>query len=840
MSDLKKPQIARVTPYQDNDVVQVFGDNLDKDTVLYVWYNNTSALGSDIYLDDLLTDGMSGKKAELSALHTADSSRLGHEEENLPEVPPEDSIILYPDDVCERAIYFGEKAGPNFENGVYKRAKSSTAVMWLKNAAGFSAPYIANRPEIWNTSVKEIIPGGNISIYGGNFGEVVHFSDGTNFSKIGIIKNCETGEIIPLIGVMNTSYLFDAHKYTADFKIPENTPDGDYELFMHSGQCGIFGWSKGYKITVRKEYTLNDFFRTRWNRAALEELTMPECQVISIKAEALTPFADYADKIQQAIDALEDKGGIVYLDAGTFPISHEIIIKKNVVLLGSGKGTLIKAAQNKNFNCSWENVEFSTATDLRRGWANDWKRHFIDHNMHFAVRMEDHSGIESLSIDIGDGIDVGILVASKNSQIADKVFINMVDIDNKGRHAFELNGMSCATSAGILVGARTYELTIFSCNVTALTPIRIMPSRHTYAKIINNNFINRPRQFDESALCGLRHSIISNNLFENGRRGFVTNEGISHCWVFQNRCVDVNRAICALENFMSEHGQGEWSGKASAVGKNYIEIDTEEDIMNYTLGLPYNDRFDKFERFLFIIDGKGLGQYRKVIAVEEKGNVKRVILDSDWNVLPDADTGFTIVYGTHHNLWVDNSVQLCNGHSQFIWGCGFENIIAGHQMDVAAGIRLYASRHNSSMPDYTGQSIAVCAFNTIIKCQSRTSGMGLRMDGTAIRDIEDPKWDIFRNTRGIFGNCIKDCAFDGSESLLYAKNLHWDDEAYQSGIMIDGAYNRVVNNRIMGYETPVAICNDGEGNCFARNNYKGEITRFIGNGKPIGVDTKFK
>ena len=355
MSDLKKPQIAKVTPYQDNDVVQVFGDNLDKDTVLYVWYNNTSSLGSDIYLDDLLTDGMSGKKAELSALHTADSSRLGHEEENLPLVPPEDSIILYPDDVCERAIYFGEKAGPNFENGVYKRAKSSTAVMWLKNAAGFSAPYIANRPEIWNTSVKEIIPGGNISIYGGNFGEVVHFSDGTNFSKIGIIKNCETGEIIPLIGVMNTSYLFDAHKYTADFKIPENTPDGDYELFMHSGQCGIFGWSKGYKITVRKEYTLNDFFRTRWNRAALEELTMPECQVISIKAEALTPFADYADKIQQAI--------------------HEIIIKKNVVLLGSGKGTLIKAAQNKNFNCSWENVEFSTATDLRRGWANDWKRH---------------------------------------------------------------------------------------------------------------------------------------------------------------------------------------------------------------------------------------------------------------------------------------------------------------------------------------------------------------------------------------------------------------------------------------------------------------------------------
>ena len=58
--------------------------------------------------------------------------------------------------------------------------------------------------------------------------------------------------------------------------------------------------------------------------------------------------------------------------------------------------------------------------------------------------------------------------------------------------------------------------------------------------------------------------------------------------------------------------------------------------------------------------------------------------------------------------------------------------------------------------------------------------------------------------------------------------------------MIDGAYNRVVNNRIMGYETPVAICNDGEGNCFARNNYKGEITRFIGNGNPIGVDTKFK
>ena len=849
MSNKKVPEIARISPYRDNDVIQIFGENFDKNTKLYLWYNDEGSLGTDILVDHLFTDDMASAKADIFKKHGADCSKLGFEEENLPLTPPEQALVFDADDVCGKVIYFGEKDGPNPDaNGRIIRAKSSTAVAWLKNEAGFSKPYIANRPEIWNQSVKETVPGGNIDVYGGNLGEVVHFSDGTNLPKLGVIKSCETGEVKPLIGLMTTAYLFDAHKYYAQFRVPEDIKPGEYEIYIHSGQCGIFGWSKPSKLTIIPKYDLNAYFRSRWNRAAVESMEMPEAKVKTISADPANPFLDYADAIQSAVDEMHKAGGgIVYLTAGTFPISHEIIVRDNVILMGSGKGTLIKTTTNKNFFCTWDGVLFSTAVDKRRGWANDYRPAFVEHGMNFMIRMCSDSGLQDLSIQMGNGGNTAVLIANRESQCANNVFINSVDIDNLGLLEYELSGMSCATSVGILCGSRTDELTIFSCNVTGLVPIRILPSRHTFAKIINNNFHCRPRQFDETAFAGLRHSVVTNNLFEGGRRAFVSNEGLSNNWIFQNRSFDGDRATCALENFMSEHGMGEWTGYAKEVGKDFIQIDTEMDIMCFTPGIPYNDRFDKYDRYLFIIDGRGLGQYKRIIRVEETGTVKKILLEENWEVLPDDTTVFAIVYATHHNLFVDNTVALGSGHSQFIWGAGFENVIAGHHMDLAAGIWLHSTHMETSpyaaLKGTTSILVGVNAFNTIIRSRTRSSGMGIKIESISRgekdkKELTEPKWAMFRGTRGVFGNCIKDCAFDGTEGLLYVKNLYSEDEEFPTCILLDGAYNRVVNNHIRGYKTPITLCNDCVGNCFARNHFSGEEQRFVGRGKACGIDAK--
>ena len=722
--------------------------------------------------------------------------------------------------------------------------------MWLENEMGISKPQIANRPEIWNISFDKICRGDRITLFGEALGNPVHFSDGGNAPKRAAIKNIETGECFKLDSAGTTGYTFDIHKHMAEYHVPMEAPLGKYNLYVRSGTCGRFGWSEPYQFEIVEANSLNYYFRTKWNRSSDACPEMPKCEVKTIYNDDPSPLADYADKIQSAIDSLEN-GGLVLLTSGTFPISKTISIKPNVVVLGAGKSTVIKAAEGREFdgNIILDSV-FSAKPAKLRGWANDWRELYIESRTGTAIRLCTDAGIEGVTVEMGGGINVGILVADDKIDTANNVFISKVEVQNYGVSQFVRKDKALVMNAGLLVGAKTKDLVVWGCTFAATQPIYILPSRHTFAKIMNNDFLCRPRQVNETMLAGLRNSIISGNLFADGRRAFVTNQGFSHNWVYQNRVTGIDRAEGALEAFMSEHGNGEWSGHGVAFGENYVDIECNYDIMKLSKGVPYKERFYHYQRFLFVFDGRGFSQYRKIIDVIEDGTKKRLILDKPWNVVPDETSALSILFGTHHNLWVDNNTSLSNGHSQFVWGCGFENVVAGHCMELSAGVR-FQSYHlyddvssdlliNASYEKTVTKSISVgvLAFNKIIRCQTKASGMAVRMQSNDLPN-EDPEiWSEFNKTRGVFGNTIKSCAFDGScDALNYAKNLH-HLKPITSGILLDGAYNRIVDNYLFAFKKPIAFINDCEGNMVSRNEFRGEEARVVGNAKVCGRDVK--
>ena len=122
------PEISRINPFEGSDIVQIFGENFDKYTELYVWYNKNAKLN---YIN-LLTSAFAGDKEgannykrTLAKELPMDCEGIDNIEPFLPELPPEDSIVLKPNDVFERVIYFGEEAGENPDkNGVWRRAST--------------------------------------------------------------------------------------------------------------------------------------------------------------------------------------------------------------------------------------------------------------------------------------------------------------------------------------------------------------------------------------------------------------------------------------------------------------------------------------------------------------------------------------------------------------------------------------------------------------------------------------------------------------------------------------------------------------------------------------------
>ena len=848
----KMPEIARISSFEGDDIVQIFGENLDKDTKLYVWQNKDSSDKKGADLTNIEFEGGADAalryKMELAKNNTApitEENANGKIDTLLPLTPPEDALVFDANDVADKVIYFGEEPGPQPVDGKYKRVEGVTSVVWLKNSAGFSKPCIVNRPEIWNLSENETYPGGHISIYGINFGRPATFSDGTHFAKISMLRNRKTGELIRTIAVEETGYWHNVQKFTADFIVPENAPDGEYDLFVHSGKCGIFGWSEPVTLTVRSELSLTDYYRTKWNRMAGSNPARPKCNIIKLASDN-SPVSDYADRMQKAIDELSSSGGgILALSAGTYSISKTVYVRPGVVLLGSGNSTVIKAAEDTLFYTDWSTVKFAVRPDKARGWANDWYEHYLKHRQAALLVLEGNCGTDSIRLELGDGANMGIVVANGETTQADNVFVNKTEIDACCLSELEHDGLYGAICAALVVGARTNNFVAWSSKFISTYCVQILPARHENMVIVNNEINCHPRQVGESHISGIRHSIVANNTFIGGRRAFTGQGGLSYNWIYQNRVVDTARAPGAEENYMSEHGGGEWNGKAVAFGKNYITVEENsiEDIFIHGKGEDVQKILDCYNRFVFVLCGRGFGQYFKVVDVQKADEGKyNIIFDKDFNVLPDDTTRYSMMFGTHHNLWIDNNTTISNGHSQFVWNCGFENMIVGHQMEMAAGIYMHSlAGDNHSKRGLFKKLKCVVAFNTFAGCQTRSSGVGLKFTLTSNFENFDGKegFEDYNYTGGTFGNCVRSCVFDGAEGQMYVKNSPcWDEEKYPVGIHISGAFNRVVGNKVRGYDTSYALLGNYPGNCFARNYETGESKKFMGTGKAIGVDVK--
>ncbi len=245
--------------------------------------------------------------------------------EHSQEAGPDETLFLVGTNLTQEVLVWGTH--PDTPKGQAVKAKVQLAtdgylavtvpehafdgpmVLAVKNAAGCSAPIVINAPQPWWTTQvaaaqhasgwlsSSVSEGTTLRIFGRN---LACRPDG----RKAFVWLCAPGKPGRWLTVTETG------KYTLTCSLPAEIEPGSYELFVHGGRGGDWGWGGPLRLDVAKP-------------------------CVRPKAEKRLKAGD---DIQSALDALAERGGgSVRLPPGHFQFIGTLRIPANVTLAGAGR-----------------------------------------------------------------------------------------------------------------------------------------------------------------------------------------------------------------------------------------------------------------------------------------------------------------------------------------------------------------------------------------------------------------------------------------------------------------------------------------------------------------------
>lgn len=194
-----------------------------------------------------------------------------------------------------------------------ERAPDGVLVAAVKNAAGWSAPIVINAPQPWWCWPNRVLPGAEVRVFGRN-----------------LARRPDFGAAFVYLAQTNKGGLWApgtrASKYEIGFRVPADLKPGDYDLWVHAGTGGGYGWGSPLRLTVLPE--------PREGSSGLSALFRKR----SAARRDVKPGADRGELQRVLNQAGAEGGGEVNLAEGRYVFSGTLRIPENVSLNGAGKG----------------------------------------------------------------------------------------------------------------------------------------------------------------------------------------------------------------------------------------------------------------------------------------------------------------------------------------------------------------------------------------------------------------------------------------------------------------------------------------------------------------------
>jgi len=559
-------------------------------------------------------------------------------------------------------------------------ARAGEDILWVKNAAGFSKPWLAHSAQPWWVNPARAQPGQKIRIFGRNMN-----------GRLAALREIGSTEVqkVKITGSGRHAM------YEVEAVLPDDVKAGEYELFAHNGTGGAAGWGGPLKLTIRApQNKVKKYLNAKEYGAQGDGV------------------ADDTDALRRVLETAARDGAHVLLPAGCYALSQTLELPVGVSIKGVGMGaTTLQVLAEKPMQGGWPRAaEFE-------GYAHDWYPSLKDGSAAPMVWMRHNSSLSDLSLQYGPGVAFGVLVA-RGKGVAEDIRIERVRIVANQQSA------SWVPSVPVFLAGNTYGLVIADNEFTGLGAIDCPANSHTQAYIGRNDFrCSPPHVVNTIFLRGFKDSIIENNYSAFGLRNFSCQLGTKlgkHENPEKQPDAGVSSYHVALmgnmfyNNSPRRHNDGETmyeSGSAFWKG-NVMKAEAKSVTV---AGEPFG--CDMSEAYVLILDGRGLGQYRQVLSNTKSA----LLLDRPWDLIPDSSTYCMVGAFFADTLWIDNTEEHTANWTGF-WGNNVGHVIDGHVLRDGVGFYLWA---------WDNENLSAVAFVDIIGSRTIERG-GIRFVGTPV------------------------------------------------------------------------------------------------------------
>ena len=546
----------------------------------------------------------------------------------------------------------------------------SEYMIWPANAAGTGAPAVVNATEAWWVGPNVATRGDTVSVYGRN---LIHGTTGTA-SHVYIQKAGASG-----IWATVTA----ANPYKVDFTVPASLADGAYEVWVHNGRGGHYGWSGPIALTVNDGMTWSSHtYNVKSYGAMGDGVTDDEAAINT----ALTAAA-------------ADPWSTLYLPTGTYMVSEGFIAWSKVRWMGDGATkTFIKA--NANF------VKPATGGGPRN----------------YCLLFSPSGGmsnivVENLTLDCNGNLNgylnapvylrgnsdmqfIGVTIQAKGYGIADFHLSTRLLLQNCN---------FIGTGSGIFFGTAS-QVRVEGCNVYGTNDANTLLTSWGGDSISYTN------------TTGQDYDNTTNDGWAQGRFIYGSSQWGSNRNIYIGNCTTTALAVRPACGDQNSGEQLLWESATLYTGTPLLATTT-------TVAFPVNTFFSNAGLAAGIYDavitnGTGLGQHRKIVA--SVGST--ITVAPAWNVAPDA-TSTVIIAGVVSNCAVSqNSLQGKSTYATQVtasagiqpYGNAFDFVADGNTISqVRTGIGFWG------MSDATQTPLSIsCAYfnyianNSVNHCES--------------------------------------------------------------------------------------------------------------------------
>jgi polygalacturonase len=639
-------------------------------------------------------------------------------------------------------------------------------LIWPNNEAGTGAPAVVNATETWWIGPNVATRGDTVSVYGRN---LVH--DTTTKASYVYIQKAGASGIWATVSAANP--------YKVDFTVPAGLSDGAYEVWVHNGRGGHYGWSGPLTLTI------NDGMQ--WTS-----------HVYNVKSYGAR--GDGVTDDQAAINAAmtaagNDPWSTVYLPTGTYMVSKGFNPPSQVRWLGDGATkTIIRA-----------NANFTKANNPRNyclmftPWGNQsnmtWENLTLDCNgtmngaLNSAVYLRTDSDLRF----------IGVTIAAKGYGIA--------DFHDSTRLLFQGCNFIGADS-GIFFGSAT-QILMENCNVYGTNDANTLLTSWGGDSI---SYVNTTGQDYNNATA---------DGWAQGRFIYGSTQWGSNRNIYVGNCRTTAMAVRPACPSQNTGEQLSWECGTYYTGKPVAATGT-------TVTFPWNAFFStggvgSGAYDAVIVNGTGLGQHRKIVACTGT----TITVSPAWNVAPDTTSTVNIAGVVSHCVVYQTSLQGKSTYATQVtassgiqpYGNSFDFVADGNTISqVRTGIFVWG------MSDTNDTPLALsCAYfnyvanNTVTHCLSGIANISIAWGGWP---AAAPYPGISTLANSYTGNTVSGMADDG---------LSQEAESAPMGDQEDldiFAHNSLAS-------VSVGLATDGSGHVANTQNYKNTVGAGVMNASAV-------